>query len=87
MNTEKMLADYGNKKKKLTAQAIPLFSKYGKADDNHMIAEMIAAKLQDFKPSIMFYGIYNAGKSSIIRYHDRYSCTVSLCNHVNRKPA
>lgn len=66
MNTEKMLADYGQELKKLTEQAIPLFSKYGKADENHEIAEMLAAKLQDFKPSIMFYGIYNAGKSSII---------------------
>lgn len=65
-NTEKLLVDYGQELKLLADQTMPLFNKYGKADDHQRLTEVLAAKLHDFKPSIMFYGIYNAGKSSII---------------------
>lgn len=71
MEMEQQLIDYRKVLIRQKESAKPIFEKYGTDNEsiNKSLAEieaLFANRLNDFQPEIMFYGIYNAGKSSLL---------------------
>ncbi|WP_301169466.1 GTPase domain-containing protein [Brevibacillus nitrificans] len=66
MNNSYILIDYKKELMRYVQEASQLFAKQEKAAEFAGIAGDIQEKLDVFRPSLMFYGVYNAGKSTLM---------------------
>ncbi|MDR7316626.1 GTPase [Brevibacillus nitrificans] len=66
MNNSYILIDYKKELTRYVQEASQLFAKQEKAAEFGKTAGDIQEKLDVFKPSLMFYGVYNAGKSTLL---------------------
>lgn len=66
MNNSYILIDYKKELTRYVQEASQLFAKQEKAAEFGKTAGDIQEKLDVFKPSLMFYGVYNAGKSTLM---------------------
>lgn len=60
------LKDYKLEVKNIKDRAIEIFKNYNKCEFIEVFKIEVEKQLEKYNPSIMFYGVYNAGKSSII---------------------
>ncbi|MBN7575317.1 hypothetical protein C1H57_09045 [Clostridium sp. 2-1] len=60
------LKDYKHQVKNIKNKAIEIFKDYNKCGFIEVFQIEVEKQLEKYNPSIMFYGVYNAGKSSII---------------------
>ena len=62
----KTLNDYKNQAQQLCSRSVQIVEKAGFSEDSEKLKAFTDEVLSKTSPQLAFYGIYNAGKSSII---------------------